>query len=67
MWAGIVLLTQYEIGWAAWGVGAAVGIAMGMATAQRSGLRVDDCREPAHPETGTPLFSLIWIATRAGG
>jgi hypothetical protein len=35
-WAAIVLLTGYEIGWAAWGIGAVVGIAMGWATQNRS-------------------------------
>jgi hypothetical protein len=36
-WAAIVLFTQYEIGWVAWGIGALVGVAMGRATPARSG------------------------------
>ncbi len=35
-WALIVLTTGYEIGWVAWGVGLAVGLAMSRLTAERS-------------------------------
>lgn len=35
-WALIVLTTGYEIGWVAWGVGLAVGLAMSRFTAERS-------------------------------
>lgn len=35
-WAAIVLITNYEIGWAAWGIGALVGIAMARTTRNRS-------------------------------
>lgn len=35
LWAGIVLVTNYEVGWVAWGVGALVGIAMSRATRSR--------------------------------
>jgi hypothetical protein len=34
-WAAMVLWAQLEIGWAAWGVGAIVGLAMGRITANR--------------------------------
>ncbi|NIP78521.1 MAG: hypothetical protein GWM90_04690 [Gemmatimonadetes bacterium] len=36
-WAAIVLFTQYEIGWVAWGIGALVGVAMARTTQVRSG------------------------------
>lgn len=35
-WAAIVLLTDYEIGWVAWGIGALVGWAMARVTVNRS-------------------------------
>jgi hypothetical protein len=37
LWAGIVLLTNYEVGWVAWGVGALVGLAMTRVTPGRGG------------------------------
>lgn len=36
IWAGIVALTDMEVGWVAWGVGGLVGFAMRKATAFRS-------------------------------
>jgi hypothetical protein len=36
IWAGIVLVTNYEIGWVAWGVGLLVGGAMARVTVERS-------------------------------
>lgn len=36
VWALIVVFTGYEIGWVAWGVGLAVGVAMARATSERS-------------------------------
>ena len=35
IWAAIVAVTNYEVGWVAWGVGALVGFAMSKATAAR--------------------------------
>ncbi len=35
-WAVIVILTHYEVGWVAWGVGGLVGFAMARATVARS-------------------------------
>jgi hypothetical protein len=36
IWAGIVALTDMEVGWVAWGVGGLVGFAMSKATTMRS-------------------------------
>ena len=36
IWAVIVAASNYEIGWIAWGIGAAIGWAMGRVTQQRS-------------------------------
>lgn len=36
VWAAIVLVTDYEIGWVAWGIGALVGLAMAKVTRTRS-------------------------------
>lgn len=36
VWAGIVLFTDYEIGWVAWGIGLLVGVAMARTTRARS-------------------------------
>lgn len=36
VWAGIVLFTNYEIGWVAWGIGLLVGVAMARTTRARS-------------------------------
>lgn len=36
IWAGIVALTNYEVGYVAWGIGGLIGVAMGRSTAQRS-------------------------------
>lgn len=36
VWAGIVLFTNYEIGWVAWGIGVLVGLAMARTTRARS-------------------------------
>lgn len=35
LWAAIVVVTHYEVGWVAWGVGALVGIAMARMTSAR--------------------------------
>jgi hypothetical protein len=36
IWAGIVLLTDYEIGWVAWGIGALVGTVVARVTSRRA-------------------------------
>jgi hypothetical protein len=36
IWAAVVKMTEYEVGWVAWGVGALVGFAMSKFTEQRS-------------------------------
>lgn len=36
IWAGVVLVTEYEIGWLAWGIGWGVGAAMASRTMNRS-------------------------------
>lgn len=36
IWTAIVVITDYEIGWIAWGIGALVGIAMSRFTPERS-------------------------------
>ena len=36
IWTAVVAMTEYEVGWVAWGVGALVGFAMSKFTGQRS-------------------------------
>lgn len=53
VWAGIALATDYEIGWIAWGIGAAIGAAW--------------IKFGGHGGTGPVLCAVIAVASIAGG
>lgn len=52
VWAGVILLTNMEIGWVAWGIGALVGIVMSRVTRKRT-LKL------AYAAAGYAIFGLI--------
>ncbi len=67
-WAGVVHLTEHEIGWIAWGVGTLVGVAvaLGVFAALRLGLAGESARNAEAAYRSALLFAMVRVMVSDG-